>query len=157
MERYIQEGDRQAARQRGEREGYPAGGYGMSLFLSEWQRRWDGGKAVSSCILGHVSCVVLEEKILISGTGVEDQKLKLALRIVCSNCVCHHSIQLLSYHLLDRTSIVKMHSFQGYRYLSIELHHIDTSASEQLLHHTFFALEIALEHPPESELLHTFI
>jgi len=48
MERYIQEGDTQLARRHGEREGYPAGGYGMSLFLSEWQRRLDGGKAVSS-------------------------------------------------------------------------------------------------------------
>jgi len=46
-----------------------------------------------------------------------------------------------------------MHSSQGYRYMSIELHHIDTSVSKQLLHHTFFALEIAIKHAPESELL----
>jgi len=65
----------QAARRRGEREGYPPGGYGMSLFLSEWQRRWDGGKAVSSCILYYMLCVVLESRLLTCCTGVEDEKL----------------------------------------------------------------------------------
>ena len=47
IDRFLQETDTQAARQRGEREGYPAGGAGMSLFLHEWQRTWDGGKTVS--------------------------------------------------------------------------------------------------------------
>ncbi len=75
MERYIQEGDTQLARRRGEREGYPAGGYGMSLFLSEWQRRLDGGKAVSSYISRYGSRVVLEKRMLICDNVVEDEKL----------------------------------------------------------------------------------
>jgi len=83
MERYIQEGDTQAAGQRGEREGYPPGGYGMSLFLSEWQRRWDGGTAVSFCHLGLVLVVVLEKSLLTYENGVEDEKLKLALTVIC--------------------------------------------------------------------------
>lgn len=58
----------QAARQRGEREGYPPGGPGMSLFLSDWQRRWDGGKAVNPSMFYYVSHVMLETTLLIRNT-----------------------------------------------------------------------------------------
>jgi len=65
----------EAARQRGEREGYPPGGHGMSHFLSEWQRRFDGGRAVRSCISYNASCMVLEKRLLICNIEVEDEKL----------------------------------------------------------------------------------
>lgn len=126
----------QAARQRGEREAYPPGGYGMSLFLSDWQRRWDGGKAVSPSIFYYVSYVALKKMVLICDTGLDDKKLQLALRVIRSNFSVFIVLNYLAVVFLTE-DIVKKHSSQ---HPSIELHHLRTSVSEPLLHRPLFPL-----------------
>ena len=41
INRYLQEGDQEAARNRGEREGYGRGKEGMKIFLDEWTHKWN--------------------------------------------------------------------------------------------------------------------
>ena len=41
LQRWLQEGDVEAARQRGDREGYARGKEGMAEYLKDWEKNWE--------------------------------------------------------------------------------------------------------------------
>lgn len=41
LERWLREGGVDAARQRGDREGYAKGGEGMKEYLKDWETEWE--------------------------------------------------------------------------------------------------------------------
>ena len=40
MERYLREGNKEHARLRGQRDGYPSGPVGMADYLDDWEKKW---------------------------------------------------------------------------------------------------------------------
>lgn len=48
FERYLEEGNKEDAGRKRDREGYAYGAAGMSSYLADWQNRWDGMSATGT-------------------------------------------------------------------------------------------------------------